>query len=332
VNNPVPPPVDPAQAKLRYRAHCEAEPGIPLFSGAWWLDAVAGEENWQVALVEKDGRVLASMPYVVERRLGFTLVKQAPLTPRLGPWLAPSVAKYPKRLADEKDLLEALIEQLPRFDNFVQNWNFQYSNWLPFHWHGFRQTTRYTYALHELGDEKLLWSNFQENIRREIRKAENRFALHVDDESNIDDFLELNRKTFARQGRSLPYTEAFVRRLDAACVQRNARKIWISRDPEGRCHAGAYIVWDSECAYYLMGGGDPELRNSGASSQCMWQAIRHASSTSKRFDFEGSMIEPVERFFRGFGAVQTPYFHVSKTPSRLIRIRQAMLDILHDPD
>ena len=31
------------------------------------------------------------------------------------------------------------------------------------------------------------------------------------------------------------------------------------------------------------------------------------------------MIEPVERFFRAFGAVQTPYYSVHKTPSRILK-------------
>jgi len=30
------------------------------------------------------------------------------------------------------------------------------------------------------------------------------------------------------------------------------------------------------------------------------------------FDFEGSMIEPVERFFRSFGAQRVPYFGITK--------------------
>jgi hypothetical protein len=48
----------------------------------------------------------------------------------------------------------------------------------------------------------------------------------------------------------------------------------------------------------------------------MWEAIKFASTVTKRFDFEGSMIEPVERFFRAFGAKQTPYFALTHRPSR----------------
>ena len=90
----------------------------------------------------------------------------------------------------------------------------------------------------------------------------------------------------------------------------------IAEDSEGQRHAGIYIVWDENSVYYLMGGGDPLLRRSGATSLCMWEAILFAASLKKSFDFEGSMLEPVERFFRGFGADQIPYFSISRTPSK----------------
>ena len=77
-----------------------------------------------------------------------------------------------------------------------------------------------------------------------------------------------------------------------------------------------------------MGGGDPDLRNSGAASLCVWEAIKFASTVTKSFDFEGSMHEPIERFFRAFGAEQRPYFEVSHTPSKLIKAAIQVREIL----
>lgn len=304
----------------KYRTLCIQEPSIPLFSQAWWLDATAGEEAWNVALVEKGDAIVAAMPYVPRKRYGLTLLGQPALTQTLGPWLRETEGKSATRLAQHKDWLQALIAQLPPFAHFTQNWHWQMSNWLPFYWAGFQQTTRYTYILHALGDEPMLWQGLRENIRTDIKKASNRFQLRVRDDLTVDDFLVLNRMTFARQDMALPYTEAFVHKLDQACAARQARKIFIAEDEQGRHHAGVYVVWDQNSAYYLMGGGDPELRNSGATSLCMWGAIKFAATVTKRFDFEGSMIEPVEKFFRAFGAQQTPYFTVSKTPSRILKI------------
>lgn len=307
----------------RYRKLCEDEPTIPIFSRAWWLDAVCGN-NWDVCLVEKGGQILAAMPYSIKKRYGFTLLTHPQLTQTLGPWLRPSEAKYSNRLGQEKDLLTALIVQLPDFAYFQQNWHHANTNWLPFYWQGFEQTTRYTYRLPDLLDLDAVWAGFRENVRRDIRKAENRFNLQVRNDVTINDFLTLNVQTFDRQGMVLPYSPAFVQRLDQSCAQHKARQIFIAEDEQGQKHAGVYIIWDEQSAYYLMGGGDPKLRTSGATSLCMWEAIKFATTKTKSFDFEGSMIEPVERFFRAFGAIQTPYFSVSKTQSRIIETVRAL--------
>ena len=129
-----------------------------------------------------------------------------------------------------------------------------------------------------------------------VRKAENRHNLKAREDLGIDAFLDLNVQTFERQGIDSPIRKDFIRRLDAACEAKECRKILIAEDPEGQRHAGIYIVWDEESAYYLMGGSDPSLRSSGATSLCLWEAIRFASATTQSFDFEGSMLEPVERF------------------------------------
>ena len=311
--------------KDAYRALTQEEGvRLPLFCRDWWLDAVCGPGGWDAAVVEEGGRVAAAMPWHGRRRLGLTPLVQPPLTQTLGPWVRETDAGPAGTLERQKRLMTGLIDRLPPFAHFEQGWHHGVTNWLPFYWRGFSQTTRYTYVLPDLRDESALWANLRENIRREIRKAEGRHGLMVRAAESLAELHDLNRKTFARQGRAVPYAPEIVESIDRACESRGCRRIWIAEDGEGRPHAGAYVVWDENSACYLIGGGDPELRTSGATSLCLWHAIRHAATVTRRFDFEGSMLEPVERFFRAFGARQVPYHLVSKTPSRLWRLRRFM--------
>lgn len=312
-----------------YRRFCEEESSIPLFSQPWWLDVTAGD-NWRVALVQKGDTVAAAMPYTVKKRYGFVVLSQPKLTQTLGPWISKTNAKYAKCLAREKDLMTALVEQLPDYDHFSQNWHFQRTNWLPFHWLGFRQTTRYTYRIEQLNqkNEDDIWGDLQQNVRTDIKKARNRERLVVRDDLPLEVFWRLNKMVFERQNKPMPYDRAFVERLDKAAATHGCRKVLIAMDEQGRPHAGVYIVWDEQSAYYIMGGGDPALRNSGATSLCMWEAIKFASTVTSSFDFEGSMLEPVERFFRAFGAIQTPYFNLTHTPSRLFKVFQGWRDAI----
>lgn len=285
-----------------------------IYRQPWWLDAVA-PGGWDEVVVKRGEDTAARLPYVVEKRAGFTLLKMPPLTQFLGPWLRPGEGKSATRLAAEKDLMTELIEGLPPFDHFSQNFQYSITNWLPFYWRGFAQTTRYTYRLEDLSDRDRLWSELAENVRRAVRKA--RKSLSVRHDLGLDEFLKLNALTFSRQGMEMPYSEDLVRRLDAACLERSARKIFFAEDSDGRLHAALYLIWDGDSAYNLMLGSDPDLRGSGASSLVMWEAVRFASTVTKAFDFEGSMVESIERSFRSFGAKQTPYFQVSRMSRRM---------------
>lgn len=285
-----------------------------IFQQPWWLDAVA-PNSWNAVEIKKNNKLIARLPYVLKQRYGLTMLTMPQLTQTLGPWLESSNAKYAKQLSQQKDLMTSLILQLPPCDYFCQCFHYSITNWLPFYWHGFAQTTRYTYVLEQLDNLDKVWSGFQENIRSDIRKANKKVSIHSD--LNIEQFLDVNLLTFQRQGQKLPYTREFVRRLDNACIENKARKIFFAEDAQGHIHAAIYIVWDENSAYYLMGGADPELRNSGATSLLMWEAIQFAATVTKTFDFEGSMIEPVERFFRAFGARQVPYFQITHMSQRM---------------
>ncbi|HEY8577365.1 MAG TPA: GNAT family N-acetyltransferase [Devosia sp.] len=308
----------------RYRTLCETRTDIGLFQQAWWLDATCGPQGWDVALSLSDDRIVGALPYADTRRHGFRVLTQPALTQSIGPWLAAIGAKTAERLSREKDIMGELIAQLPKYHYFSQAWQPERTNWLPFYWRGFQQTTRYTYVIAGLEDEGAVWAGLQSKIRGDIRKAEGRFGIRLRAAPTLEAFLAVNSKTFERQGKTAPYSSDYFARIDAACAAREQRRIFLAEDAEGRVHAGAYIVWDAHRAYYIAGGGDPELRNSGATSFCIWQAIRFAGTVSRVFDFEGSMMEPVERFFRGFGAEQVPYSYLTHTPSRLLRLRSAL--------
>lgn len=301
-----------------YRKFCSEQPSIPLFSQAWWLDVVAGN-NWDVCLVKKGDEIVASMPYVTKKRYGLTFLSHPPLTQSLGPWLKLSSAKYSKRLSQQKDWMQALIAQLPKYDYFSQNWSYSQTNWLPFYWSGFEQTTRYTYVIENLSDIDNVWNDFETKIRTDIRKAENKYNVKVRTDLSINDFIALNKMTFSRQGKAMPYSPSFIIKMVTEAKKRNQCQWFIAQDDKGQNHAGVLIIWDEQSAYYLMGGGDPELRNSGATSLCVWEAIKFASTVTQRFDFEGSMIEPIERFFRGFGAKQKLFFTITHKPSKIIK-------------
>ena len=294
----------------------------PVFFQPWWLETVS-PGAWDYAVARRGEEIAGVLPYAFKIRLGiFRLIEMPPFTPYLGPWLRASTAKYANRLGEEKDLTMELIKALPRFASFHQTFHPSIINWLPFYWSGFEQSTDYTYRIEETSDLKKLWSETRDNVRTDIKKAQKQ--VQVSETQKIDEFLRLHRMTFSRQNKSLPHTAGALRRLDAACAERGVRKMLVATDSEGRAHAGIYLISDARSVYYLLSGGDPELRNSGATSLLVWEGIRWASEQGKQFDFEGSTVEPIERFVRSFGGRQTAFFKIQKNPSVIVRLYRAI--------
>jgi hypothetical protein len=280
-----------------------------IFQQPWWLDAVA-PGRWGEVTCEHDGRVVARMPYVVRGGGGQRMLTQSSLTHTLGPWVEPSSAKPSRALAREHELLAELEAALPPARAFSQQFSPLMLNALPFYWAGYRLEVRYTSRLHGLRSTDALWDGLRDNVRREIRKARKR--VEVVDNLGVEQFHSVLSMTYARQRIPTPHSLAELERLESACASREAGAMLFARDDAGRVHAVAWVVWDQRGAYYLLAGADPRLRASGASSLLMWEAITRSREVTDVFDFQGSMLPPVERFFRAFGGRQSPYLSVTR--------------------
>lgn len=312
--------------KEKYRQLCTEENSIPIFSQAWWLDSVT-DGNWDVVLVEKSGKIQASLPYVLKKKMGLTLITQPQLTQNLGPWVRENNAKYARQLAREKDLLQELYALLPNFDYYSQNWHHSNTNWLPLYWKGFSQTTRYTYVINNISSLEELWATIDSSYRNKIRNAQK--LLEIKKDLDIKEFYLINKMTFDRQGVDIPYSFCFLEKHHQFIQDNNAGRIFYAIDPEGKIHSALYLTWDSNSAYVHLVGENPELRNSGAGILLLWEVVNYTIQELKlrKFDFEGSMIESIERVRRDFGGKQTPYFSISKVNSRLLKSYFAIKDI-----
>ena len=296
-----------SEAKEAYRKFCTEEKDLPIYFQPWYLDAVSEDGIWEVALVEKGGTIIAALPYFLKRKLGFQYITMPGFVKMLGPYLQPSY----RRLKDAHLIATELIDQLPKVDGFRQQLHYSFETWLPFYWKGFQQTTRYTYLL-DLQDLEEVYRNINRNMRRNIKKAQG--IVEVDSEGTLEEFYTLNKMSFDRQGLALPYSFAQLQKHDAALEKHQARQLFFARDEQGQLHSAACLIWDNCSSYYHLCGDNPELRQSGAGILLIWEAIQFTKKQLglNTFDFEGSMIEPIEKIRQQFGARQQAYSFVWK--------------------
>ena len=291
-----------------------------IFQKSWWLEAVAPGQ-WSYIEIEKGGEIFARMPIVTQKKFGQTICSMPKFTQVLGPWIKQLPGKEASQLSKQKELFTELIKRIPTNIYFKQRFHYSITNWLPFYWNNFEQTTRYTYVLEDISDTDVIWKEMQGNIRREIKKARKNIVTELSEDIKI--MWDLHCNNFQNNNPPEGSISDFER-LYTICKENNAGQILLARNSDNTIVSGVFVVWDENSAYYIFGGTLDHFKNTGAFSLLMFDTISFLSDKTPSFDFEGSMIESIERFYRGFGASQKPYFHITKT-NKIINTVRALL-------
>jgi hypothetical protein len=288
----------------------DESPQGSIFCRSWWLKAVC-PQGFKLLTLSKGGRIIAGLPLPGTSQPRSRIIAMPLLTQTLGVLIVPSLrSTYESKLSYEMEVLEVLISSIPHYAHFSMNFHYTFNNWLPFYWAGYNQTTRYTYIIKDLTNLNDVFSNFTHMKRKNISKAEQLVKLCSD--YTPEDFYTNHKLTLAKKGETIMYSYDLFKRIYNSTTANSAGKIWCAKDEIGNIHAAIFVVYDKKSAYYLINTIDPDYRYSGAATLLVKEAITYVSKYTKRFDLEGSMIRGVENSFRKFGAVQTPYFNITK--------------------
>jgi len=302
----------------KYRKFCKEENNIPLYSKAWWLDAVSDEGTWNVVLVEVENKIVASMPYYIKKRAFFSVITQPKLTQTMGPYIKyPKNQTYNKRLEYEKKIMSQLIEQLPQIDMFNQSFHHTITNWLPFYWKGYKQTTGYTYIIEDLSNIDEVFKNFSSSTRKDIRKAQKN-GIEVIDSEDIGAFYDIIKMTFKKKSLEVRESFDFIKNLYLKGKENNAvmMKFAVKEDT---IYSVSLCFYDNKTIYVIMSGLNRSIKSLGSQQLLDLETMVFASKKSLSFDFEGSMVEGIEYRNRSLGGKQVPYFNISKIDSKILK-------------
>ena len=299
----------------------DTSPQGTLFHKAWWLDNVTSGEPAQVEILgcfDTNGQLVGGLPlcYFPGANLSLGKFRHPVLTPYLGPILKDcSSLRMATRIGYQKDILNELIKALGDCQDISFGMHYLLTDGQPLLWQGFTLSVGYTYLLNLQAGIETLWEQTDSRIRNDVRRAQKR-GLQVVTTRPFNDFLEINRLTFERQGLSLPYSNTLLQRIYCAVKQRASGTIFYAENVERELCGAVFIVWDSRSAYYLAGGLSPDHKSSGGVTLALWEAITQMTSRGiHRFDFEGSDVPGIEMFFRGFGGELVPKLIATRTKS-----------------
>jgi hypothetical protein len=280
-----------------------------VFHEDWWLK-ICGLGQIQTVSIERNGSIIAQMPYMIVRRHGLRICTLPPLVHFSGPTFAPLDGPPQTQIQQQNDLIRDLLAALPRFDIFDIKMYHGITDTLAFQREGYRTTVQFTYEIDPASADDLL-SRIRRGHRRMIREAQNQYT--IDASASAREFVNAYANNIERSGKRFSYDEATLIQLIETCRMHGQGMVFAARDKSGDIKAGLFVMWDQTRMYNFMATRDGKGVESSASVLLLWYAIQEASKRQLIFDFDGVYNAGHVQYFSGFGGRVSPRYIVSRT-------------------
>lgn len=156
-----------------------------------------------------------------------------------------------------------------------------------------------------------LQKKFNQNTRRNIKKAGEQ-DLSVITNVTPSELISLFRKNFGEQEGKLSDNDyRILEQLMNTAIERKVAGFYGVRNGQNDLLAGVFLLHDRKRWIFHFAASSSEGKRKGAMFRLMEHILKEKSGTSAVLDFEGSDNDNVARFYRGFGANDSPYFLVS---------------------
>jgi hypothetical protein len=284
-------------------AFVAASPQGSIFSTTPYIKALGC--RFRLLVVRRGQDILAGVPLVKGSVRAYALplfVKYA------GVLFAPLPGSEMTQASRRYELHEQLLPTLCRYRTFEYNFHPAYENWLVLRWAGYRQTTLYTYRLP--ADRVGTWlQHSHSRVRRHVRAAERR-RIQCKPRTDYDDLVyDLLMAPYRQRQAPPPKGRAAMRRFATALMQAGLGRVWQADSSDGEAQCAALVIEDERWAYLLAHGCQAQAETA-ANTYLIAQIVDDALGRGLGFDFEGSIIRPIEHYYRGFGGDLVPYSRI----------------------
>lgn len=260
-----------------------------LYAQSWYLDVVS--PNWE-ALILGDYEFV--MPLPVIRKLGIRIVSQPLHCQQLGIFPVPEL--------HVQQQFSKILWKLFRLVRYQLNTALQVEAY-----EGFSNRGKVNYVLNLEQSYSVVSKGFTTNTKRNI-KAAKKAEVNVVKGLQPVEFFAGKRQSETRKVPEKSYQ--ILNHLVAQTMTRGSGVIYAAYSKANNLCAAAFIVFSQNRAYYLNAYSTDEGRENRAMYSIVKELIKEFSETGMTIDFEGSIIEGVARFYRGFGAKAEHYYYL----------------------
>ena len=281
-----------------------------VFNSGEWIN-MYGKNLKIYGIFDKAGLLTGGFQLYQVKKYGMNYYRNPPFSPHIGLFFqnkSQNKAKYQSTIKNTLTLIskflrglpyQVLSVALPPYCLDVQ----------PFIWDKFKVVPFYTYRIDLAHSMEEIRNEMLPERRNDINKAikDNVFTKLT---NNYEIVGKLVKNTFERQSKSVD--EYHLEKILYQFANPNNSfgfVSYINDKPVSTC----FCIYDKQTVYYLLGGYDSSNKHKGAGALAIWKSIEYAKELKRAyFDFEGSMVQQIERYFRGFGGELTPYFTLNK--------------------
>jgi hypothetical protein len=266
-----------------------------IFHQDWMMEA-ASLGRWDKVEIQWDNKVVATLPYVIDRRFGMKTAAMPYYTHVLGPVLRLPAAKPSRTLENSTKLISQLLEKLPAHDRFNQTLAPEYDLTTAFVLAGLKVDARFTFRLAPDQTPESVMAGMKGAQRRNITTTFE--TLTCRQHSNLDEFHKLAR--IQTQGEVSRYRFDLIQSMSQAALQRNQATILSVYNQADQNMATTVLLHDSRVAYFWLTARDTSPGNR-AYARIIWEAYKFAQERGLVFDFDGYPSTAGAQYLSNFG-------------------------------
>lgn len=284
----------------------DASPQATIYAYTWYLDCIC--QKW-LAIVTKNklGNWVAVMPVPIFNKLNIQRCYMPIFCQHLSIFFMPLAVKREKELALKKKILQQIIVKIPsKIKIFKYHTSSKNEYLLPFFWKGYQLNLRYSYYLKIEENKHLNYKLFSHKTRTCINKATNN-GLTIVNCTNIQAIVKIGQQNI-----DVAFDEKVLYKLWEVLKPKNLINAVAVVNENGETYAGIIYLKYGDKYIYLFGAANKTYKHLGGMSLIIWHIIQHSASSIKYHDFQGSMIESIEKFYRGFDTYPQPYYQIYK--------------------
>ncbi len=269
----------------------QAYNGMP-YGYSWYLDAIC-KGRWN-ALVLNNYEAVFPLPF---NRKYFGLAQI------YHPFYAQQLGVFSQIPLDKK-LVEAFQKAIPWYYWRVRTQLNEQHVKVDIPKFTFQEKTNYVLSIPSSSEE--LWKGYSTNTKRNVKKGQK--TLQAIARISTELFLDFYKKNPIEQSkkRNRQYVEMLQDLLFILEKRQKGKAIGV-RDHKGDLLAACFIINSHQRLIYLTARTNEEGRKKGATHFLIHSIVEQYLNRGYSFDFEGSMIPSLARFFASFGAKKRQY-------------------------